>query len=186
MRFWAAWRHTGFTASMACDGSRPANGSTLTTTWQRSRPRRRNSTANGVRCGKARASSRVLTGRAATELRVQQPCIAGAAKVLQSRAPGKPESTRGVLMSRCAKLIAAAAAACIAVPAAAQYNPYPNQPGYNYPAYPGQPYPQQYPGQPYPGQQYPYGYPGGTVGGIIDQLLGNRYNVSDRQAIGRC
>jgi len=94
-------------------------------------------------------------------------------------------------MFRCAKLIAAAAAACIAVPAAAQYNPYPNQPAYNYPVYPGQPYPQQYPGQPYPGQQYPYGYPGdgynnGTVGGIIDQLLGNRYNVSDRQAIGRC
>ena len=95
-------------------------------------------------------------------------------------------------MSRSATLLAATAAACIAVPAAAQYNPYPNQPTYNYPVYPGQPYPnqtypQQYPGQPYPGQQYPYGYNnGGTVGAIIDQLLGNRYNVTDRQAISRC
>ena len=84
-------------------------------------------------------------------------------------------------MSRTASLLTAAAAACIAAPTAAQYAPYPNQPGYDYPAYPGQPYPQQYPYN-YPG----YGYNNGTVGGIIDQLLGNRYNVSDRQAIGRC
>jgi hypothetical protein len=98
-------------------------------------------------------------------------------------------------MSISAKLMAAAAAACIATPSAAQYNPYPNQPGYNYPAYPGQQYPQQYPGQQYPGQaypgqtypgqEYPYGY-NGTIGSMIDQLLGNRYNVTDRQAIGRC
>jgi hypothetical protein len=91
-------------------------------------------------------------------------------------------------MSRSAKLVAVAAAACIAVPAMAQYNPYPNQPPYNYPVYPGQPYPypQQYPGQPYPGQQYPYGYDNSTVGSIIDQLIGNRYNVSDRRAIQSC
>ena len=96
-------------------------------------------------------------------------------------------------MSRSAKLIAAAAAACIAAPAAAQYNPYPNQPGYDYPAYPGQQYPtypqqypgQPYPGQPYPGQQYPYGY-NGTVGSMIDQLIGNRYNGGERPAIDRC
>jgi len=77
------------------------------------------------------------------------------------------------------------------VPAAAQYNPYPNQPGYNYPVYPGQPYPNQaypqYPGQAYPGQQYPYGYNNnGTIGSMLDQLLGNRYYGSDRQAIDRC
>lgn len=98
-------------------------------------------------------------------------------------------------MSRTASLLTAAAAVCIAAPAAAQYNPYPNQPGYDYPAYPGQQYPNQgypqqypgqpYPGQPYPGQQYPYGY-NGTVGSMIDQLLGNRYNVTDRQAISQC
>ena len=94
-----------------------------------------------------------------------------------------------------AKLMAAAAAVCIAAPTAAQYNPYPNQPGYDYPAYPGQQYPQQYPGQPYPGQtypgqtypgqQYPFGY-NGTIGSMIDQLVGNRYYGSDRQAIDRC
>src|SRR5437763_13948307 len=76
-------------------------------------------------------------------------------------------------------LTAAAAAGAMAVPAAAQYNPYPNQPGYNYPAYPNQTYPQQYQ------QQYP-GYGNGTIGSIIDQLLGNRYSVTDRQAIRQC
>lgn len=83
---------------------------------------------------------------------------------------------------------AAAVAGVVAVPAAAQYNPYPNQPGYDYPAYPGQPYPQQYP------QQYPQTYPGygqqpygqNAIGQIIDQLLGNRYNVSDRTAVSQC
>jgi hypothetical protein len=98
-------------------------------------------------------------------------------------------------MSISAKLMAAVAAACIAAPTGAQYNPYPNQPGYDYPAYPGQQYPQQYPGQPYPGQtypgqpypgqQYPYGY-NGAIGSMIDQLVGNRYNGRDRQAIDRC
>jgi hypothetical protein len=86
---------------------------------------------------------------------------------------------------------AAAAASAVAAPAAAQYYPYPNQPGYNYPAYPGQAYPPQYPPQypqTYPGYGYqqPYGYNNGTVGDIIDQLLGNRYNVTDRQAVRRC
>src|SRR6185369_6170831 len=38
---------------------------------------------------------------------------------------------------------------------------------------------------------YPYGYPQqgygqNPVGQIIDQLLGNRYNVTDRQAVSRC
>ncbi len=56
--------------------------------------------------------------------------------------------------------------------------------------YPQQSYPPQYQ-QPYP--QSGYGYPGqqgyGTGGGIqsvIDQLLGNRYNVSDRSAVSQC
>jgi hypothetical protein len=80
-----------------------------------------------------------------------------------------------------------------AVPAAAQYNPYPT-PQYQYPAYPGQQYPQQYPQYPqqyppqypqtYPGQ--PYGYGQNPVTDIIDQLLGNRYSVSDRQAVRQC
>src|SRR5678816_3280543 len=57
--------------------------------------------------------------------------------------------------------------------------PYPGQPGYNYqPAYPG-----------YPQQGYAYGQQGYTqnpVNQIIDQLLGNRYNVTDRQAVSQC
>ena len=73
--------------------------------------------------------------------------------------------------------------------AAAQYNPYPSQQGYDYPTYPGQPYPQQYPPQQtYPGypQGYGQGYTGNPVTDIIDQLLGNRYNVTDRQAVRQC
>ena len=62
----------------------------------------------------------------------------------------------------------------LAAPASAQY--YPPQP------YP-QPYPQTYPPG-YPQQQY-YGNQGG-IAGIIDQLLGNRYNVNDRSAVSRC
>jgi len=59
-------------------------------------------------------------------------------------------------------------------------------------------YPQQYP-QTYPQQAYPqtypqnYGYPGqpgygstNPIQGVIDQLLGNRYNVSDRTAVQQC
>jgi hypothetical protein len=85
----------------------------------------------------------------------------------------------GAMMTFAKILVTAAGAAALAVPAAAQY-PYPPQP---YP-YPGQGYPgQTYPGQPYPGQ--PYGGTG-VVGNIIDQLLGNRYNVTDRGAVRRC
>jgi hypothetical protein len=77
-------------------------------------------------------------------------------------------------MTNLAKLLAAAAAVgAIAAPAAAQ-SPYPYQ----------QPYQQPY-AQPY---AQPYGYQnnGGVVGQVIDSLLGNRYNVSDRQAISQC
>jgi hypothetical protein len=80
------------------------------------------------------------------------------------------------------KLIAAAAlAGSLAVPASAQY-PYP---------YPPQPYPPGY-GQPYGGypgygQNYGYGYGSNNVlGNIIDGLIGNRYQVNDRQAIRQC
>jgi hypothetical protein len=74
-------------------------------------------------------------------------------------------------------LATAAAIGALAAPAAAQYYPQPA-------------YPQQYP-QPYPQQAYPqgYGYNQGTgnpVTDIIDQLLGNRYNVTDRQAVRQC
>lgn len=71
-------------------------------------------------------------------------------------------------------LAAAAAVGGIAAPAAAQYG-----------------YPQGYPsaGQPY-GYAQPYGYQQGyaqnPVEAIIGQLLGNRYNVTDRQAVSRC
>src|SRR5215212_3284425 len=85
-------------------------------------------------------------------------------------------------MVRFTKYMAAAAvAALVAGPALAQ--PYYGQP------YP-QPYPQTYPGQPY-GQGYGQGYGGyggsqGVIGTIIDGLVGNRYNVSDRQAVRQC
>ena len=72
------------------------------------------------------------------------------------------------------KLLAAAAAvAGVAAPVAAQVP-------YGYP----QTYPPGYP-QSYPPQQYGYGNQGG-IAGIIDQLLGNRYNVNDRSAVSRC
>jgi len=87
-------------------------------------------------------------------------------------------------------IAAGAAAVALAAPAAAQYSPYPQQtyPGYPQQTYPG--YPQQtYPG--YPQQTYPgYGQPGygaqNPVAAIIDQLLGNRYNVTDRRAVSLC
>ena len=75
------------------------------------------------------------------------------------------------------KLLAAAAAvAGVAAPVAAQV-PYG--------------YPQTYPPTTYPGQAYPnqYGYPNqGTnvIGQVIDQLLGNRYSVTDRTAVSQC
>jgi hypothetical protein len=80
-------------------------------------------------------------------------------------------------LARC--LTAALAAGALAAPAAAQYQqPYP-QP---YPGYPQQGYPQQ--GYPTPG--YGYNNNGGVIGNVIDQLLGNRYNVSDRRAVSQC
>ena len=70
-------------------------------------------------------------------------------------------------MNRIALTLAAAAAAgAIAAPALAQY--------------PGQ-YPPNYP-QGY-GQQ---GYGQNPIQQVIDQLLGNRYNVDDRTAVSRC
>ena len=75
-------------------------------------------------------------------------------------------------------LTALIAAGAIAAPAAAQYYPpYQQQ-------YPQQ-YPQTYPQGYYPQQQNGYGNQGG-IGQIIDQLLGNRYNVNDRSAVSRC
>ena len=79
-------------------------------------------------------------------------------------------------------LAAAAAIGGLAAPAAAQY--YPQQ------TYP-QTYPQQY-GQQYPGYGYSQGYGYNQSYGqnpvqqIIDQLLGNRYSVTDRQAVSQC
>ena len=63
-------------------------------------------------------------------------------------------------------LAASAAVAGMAAPAAAQV-PY------------GQPYPPQYP----PAYGYQQGNP---IQQVIDQLLGNRYNVNDRTAVQRC
>ena len=83
-------------------------------------------------------------------------------------------------MTKIIRLAAAAAAlGCIAAPAAAQQLPFP---------FP-QPYPQQtYPQQPYPGYGYGqgYGYNQNPVTQIVDQLLGNRYDVSDRTAVSQC
>ena len=81
-------------------------------------------------------------------------------------------------MIKLAKILAMSAIGTFAAPAAAQY-PYPSYPQ----PYPPTTYP--YPGQPYPGQPYP-GYGGNVVGSIIDQLLGNRYSVTDRGAVSRC
>ena len=81
-------------------------------------------------------------------------------------------------MTRFATLLTAAA--ILAGPAAAQYYPQPYPQPY--------PYPQQYPQQ-YPQSGYPYpGYPQnqGVIGQIVDQLLGNRYSVSERQAVRSC
>ncbi|HEV2594066.1 MAG TPA: proline-rich domain-containing protein [Sphingomicrobium sp.] len=88
-------------------------------------------------------------------------------------------------------LAAAAAIGGLSAPIAAQ-SPY----AYPQQGYPQQGYPQQgYPQQGYPQQGYPQSYPGyrynqGTTGNpvtdIIDSLLGNRYNVSDRQAVHQC
>jgi len=87
-------------------------------------------------------------------------------------------------------LAAAAAVGSLAAPATAQY--YQQQPTYPqaYPQYQQQ-YQQQYP-QGYPqsaygyGQQYGQVTTGNPVTDIIDSLLGNRYNVTDRQAVRSC
>jgi hypothetical protein len=92
-------------------------------------------------------------------------------------------------------LAAASAVGAMAVPAAAQSSyPYQNYPVQASPY--AQPVPQPYPGQPgygYAQPDYGYAQPGyaqplGTnpVEQIINQLLGNRYNVSDRQAVSQC
>jgi len=80
-------------------------------------------------------------------------------------------------------LAASAAIGALAAPAAAQYYPQPTYPQ----QYPQQ-YPQGYPQQAYPGygQGYQQGYSQNPVQQIIDSLLGNRYNVTDRQAVSRC
>lgn len=89
-------------------------------------------------------------------------------------------------------LIGAVAAAGFAAPAAAQthypapqaYPQYQVQPQHQYPQYQ---YPQTqygqvgyaYPGQPAYGQQ-------NVLGQMINQMLGNRYNVADRNAVTQC
>ena len=88
-------------------------------------------------------------------------------------------------MTKLTHLLAAAlVAATLTAPASAQYPyPYPQPQPY---AYPQQTYPYQ---QQYPQQAYPYqGYPQNqsVIGQIIDQLIGNRYNYNDRQAIHSC
>ena len=80
-------------------------------------------------------------------------------------------------------LAGAAALGAVAAPAAAQY--YPQQQPY------AQPYQQTYPQQAYPGTAYGQGYgynqgSGNVVTDIIDSLLGNRYSVTDRQAVRQC
>ena len=82
--------------------------------------------------------------------------------------------------------LTAAAVIGLAAPAAAQYQgqvpqPAPGQPGYGY--YPPQ---QGYPQQPGYGYGYGYNQQNGSLAGIIGQLLGNRYNVTDRTAIQQC
>lgn len=85
-------------------------------------------------------------------------------------------------------LAAAGAVGSLAAPAAAQYaypypQTYPQQVPQPYPGQPGYGYSQGY-GQPYAyGQQ---GYGGTAIDQIIGQLLGNRYNVSDRAAVSQC
>ena len=86
-------------------------------------------------------------------------------------------------MTRFMKLLTAAAViGGVAAPAAAQYQypapvpqPAPGQPGYGY-------YPQQ---QGYGQQGYGYGQQD-SIGAIIGQLLGSRYNVTDRTKVQQC
>jgi|KBSMisStaDraftv2_1062788.scaffolds.fasta_scaffold386350_1 hypothetical protein len=71
-------------------------------------------------------------------------------------------------------LAAVAAIGGLSAPALAQ-NPYP----YGY----GQ---QQYPQQVAPAYGYQQGYTQNPITSVIDQLLGNRYNVTDRTAVSQC
>lgn len=123
--------------------------------------------------------------------------------------PGIFRAARGNLaMTKTVTILVAAALGGISAPSSSQYYPQPQpqpepypqypqsqypppqypQPQYPEPQYPQSQYP-QYPQQTYP-QQYPapgYGYGNNTVlGQVIDGLIGNRYNVSDRQAIRQC
>jgi hypothetical protein len=92
-------------------------------------------------------------------------------------------------------LVGAIAAAGFAVPAAAQNYPYYPQQSYPQQTYPQQSYPQQGYGYPQQGYAYPqqgyaypqqgYGQQGGIIG-VINQLLGNRYNTTDRTAVSQC
>jgi hypothetical protein len=88
-------------------------------------------------------------------------------------------------------LAAAAAIGSFAAPAAAQY--YPQQPAYpqDEQQYQQDPQAQPYAGQPrygYAQQGYPnQGYAAqDPISQVINSLLGNRYNVTDRQAVSRC
>lgn len=86
-------------------------------------------------------------------------------------------------MTKLTHLLAAAlVAATLTAPASAQY-PYPQPQPYPYPQQ-TYPYQQQYPQQAYPYQGYPQNQ--SVIGQIIDQLIGNRYNYNDRQAIHSC
>lgn len=86
-------------------------------------------------------------------------------------------------MTKFMKLLTAAAViGGVSAPAAAQYQypapvpqPAPGQPGYGY-------YPQQ---QGYGQQGYGYGQQD-SIGALIGQLLGNRYNVTDRTKVQQC
>jgi hypothetical protein len=90
---------------------------------------------------------------------------------------------RNFFMTKFMKLLTAAAViGGVTAPAAAQYQypapvpqPAPGQPGYGY-------YPQQ---QGYGQQGYGYGQQD-SIGAIIGQLLGNRYNVTDRTRVQQC
>ena len=97
-------------------------------------------------------------------------------------------------MTRFTKFLAAAAAiGGLSAPAAAQYY---QQPTYPQATYPQQAYPQPGYGQPgygYAQPSYGYGQPGynqgyaqNPVSQIINGLLGNRYSVTDRQAVSQC
>jgi hypothetical protein len=102
---------------------------------------------------------------------VSGSCIASARHSFWSRAPRRfPGETEEFRMTAFTRLLTAAAlVGGVAAPLGAQ-TPYP--------------YPQTYPpGYAYPGQ--PYGG-GGAIQSVIDQLLGNRYNVTDRTAVSRC